>query len=71
MKTSIFAAKHAKEKFLLLLADPKAKIRMSLTEARCLLINHPTLDDGVMVWETYAKSIGAGVYEVGLRKVKP
>ena len=69
MSNNHFAARHAAQHFDTLLADHTAKVRMPLAVARCLLLNHPRHDDGIQVWETFGKSVGAGVYEVGLRKV--
>lgn len=66
-----FAAKHADAHFDNLVANPKAKVRMPTAEARCLLLRHTRVCLGFIIFETYAKSVGAGVYEVGLREVKP
>lgn len=41
---------------------------MVQAEAKCLLINHPYFFIAFERYETYAKSVGAGVYEVAARK---
>ena len=66
---NVFVNKHVAEHFAKLSGDPTRKVRMPLAEAKCLLINHPGFTHEFHVYETFAKAIGAGVYEVGARKV--
>ena len=70
MGRNIFAGKHATEHFAKLSEDPTRKVRMPLAEAKCLLLNHPGFTHNFDLYETFAKSLGAGVYEIAARKIQ-
>ena len=63
----LFLKEHAEKYFQGI--TPTNKVRMPLAAARWILLNHPTKSIDDVQYETYVKAIGAGVYEVGLRKV--